>query len=60
MTLTVAEAAERVGRSERTIYRWLEQGWLALENGRLNEDELLLVELMIYRKRAGARPPKGL
>lgn len=61
MRVTIAEGAELVGKHERTIYRWLEQGYLAVgHDGRLSEDELLLVERMTRQamKRA-ARKPRG-
>lgn len=43
-TYSVAEAAERVGRSRRTIYRWITVGLLHPVEGRIREDELVHAE----------------
>jgi predicted site-specific integrase-resolvase len=42
--LTQAEAAARVGRSERTLRRWVAQGRLTTRLGRVDEHELFLAE----------------
>jgi transposase len=56
--LSIEEAAKRVGRSVRTIYRWGEgeNPELRITVNRVREDELLEVDRMM-RKRLG-RPRK--
>jgi hypothetical protein len=39
-------AAERVGRSARTIRRWEERGWLTFTLNRVRELDLLEAEMM--------------
>ena len=55
--LTVAEAAKRVGRSERTIYRWAEKHLVKVHtNGMIDERKLLAAD-EAQRSRRG-RPKK--
>lgn len=54
--LKIADAAKRVGRSERTIRRWIENGDIALHMGRLRESDLIEAE-QLARSRVG-RPRK--
>ena len=52
--LTVAAAAERVGKSEKTIYRWVHEGLLERHRptGLVRE-----VDLLVAEKRARQRNP---
>ena len=55
--LTMREAAERVGRSERTVKRWRQQGEFPTLMGRVRERDLLDAEARVSG-RVGGRPPK--
>lgn len=53
-------AAERVGRSVRTIKRWEERGWLTFTLGRVRESDLLDAEKQARENgRRGGRRSKG-
>lgn len=52
-------AAERVGRSARTIKRWEERGWLKFTLGRVRELDLLDAERQARKQRGGDRRSKG-
>lgn len=54
--LTRAQAATRVGRSERTIRNWVHAGVLAPRLGRFLEDDVVKADKTM-RARVG-RPPK--
>lgn len=54
--LTVEEAAKRVDRDVRTIYRWQEGGHIKILLGRVSEAQLLEAD-RLARKRRG-RPRK--
>ena len=57
--LTRAEAAERVGRNERTIRRWeAGPGGLRVVAGRCREAEVLAMDKTM-RANKGGRPRKG-
>lgn len=59
--LTLAEAAERVGRDERTIRRWVEREELAPMMGRFREADLIATEKRmrsrVGRPRGRTKPP---
>ena len=55
--LTLTEAAERVGRTERTLWRWRRQGLVRFWLGRVNEAKLLEAD-RLARSRMG-RPRCG-
>jgi len=55
--LTIQEAAKRVERTQRTIYRWQADGHLKILLGRVSEAQLLEAD-RLARKRRG-RPRKG-
>lgn len=55
--LTIRDAAERVGRSPRTIKAWRQRGELTVLAGRVRESHLLEVEKRM-RGRTGGRPRK--
>lgn len=50
--LTVAEAAERVGKSTDTIYRWSRQGLFGIWGGLILEEKLLKADAF-KRQRVG-------
>ncbi|MDY0828571.1 hypothetical protein SK224_05455 [Microbacterium sp. BG28] len=52
-------AADRVGRSARTIKRWEERGWLTFTLGRVRESDLLDAEKQARKQRGGDRRSKG-
>jgi hypothetical protein len=56
--LTREEAAERVGRSARTIRRWESQGALRFVGGRVREWDLLRVDQEMRERRARRRPAR--
>lgn len=49
--LTVADAAERVSRSRRTVDRWVREGLLRSGGGRVREKDLLFVERRVRQRR---------
>lgn len=53
--LTVAEAAERVDRDVRTIYRWQEAGHLRIMLGRVLEAQLLEADKLARGRRGRPR-----
>lgn len=55
--LTRAEAAKRVKRSERTLYRWEQEQLLAPILGRYREDVLLEIDKRMRGRRG--RPRKA-
>lgn len=55
--LTVAEAAKRVDRTERTIWLWAEKGLIKIHPGGKISERLLLAAEEEARKRRG-RPKK--
>ena len=57
--LTVAEAAVRVGRSERTVYRWADGGHVVILLGRVAETQLLEADRAMRRRRGRPRKVKG-
>lgn len=55
--LTIPEAAARVGRSVRTIWRYISRDGLTNLGGRVREADLIEVEQRArVRQRAGRRP----
>ncbi|MDY7528465.1 MULTISPECIES: helix-turn-helix domain-containing protein [unclassified Cryobacterium] len=50
--LTIKAAAERVDRSERTIYRWIDRDLLTIRNGTVAELDLLKAD-RTQRQRKG-------
>lgn len=54
--LTVPQAADRVGRSPRTIGRWV-VGGLRVQAGYVREDELLEMDRLMRERRGRPRKP---
>lgn len=52
--LTVAEAAERVGKSTDTIYRWSREGLFGIWGGLVPEEKLLKADA--YKRQRIGRP----
>lgn len=50
--LTIEEAAQRVGRSKPTIYRWVSEGLLKVISNRIRESQLVDVEREVRTRRA--------
>ena len=55
--LTIEEAAKRVDRSVRTIYRWQQAGWITILMGSVSEAKLLDADRLARRLRG--RPRKA-
>lgn len=55
--LTIAEAAQRVGRSEVTIRRWVQREKLAMFAGRISEQSIVETAQRVATRKGG-RPPK--
>ncbi|WP_166789722.1 helix-turn-helix domain-containing protein [Cryobacterium fucosi] len=58
--LTLDEAAARVGRSKRTIYRWVQDGSLTIHVDRVIEEKLLKVDLAKRQRVGRPRAMKGM
>ncbi len=54
--LTLAEAAERVGRTNRSIRSWVQAGHIKPMLGRVRESELLAAEKLMRSRMHGGRP----
>lgn len=49
--LTVADAAVRVHRSRKTIYRWISEGVVTMLGGRVRESDVVAAEMEMRRRR---------
>jgi hypothetical protein len=58
--LTLAEAAERVGRSERSVRRWRQLGMVRFCLGRVREDDLLEADRAARARLSPARAGGGM
>lgn len=57
--LTLAEAADAAGRTERTIRNWIAAGELEVHHGRFMRDKVLATERRMRRKVGRPRKEKG-
>lgn len=57
--LTLAEAAERVGRTSRSIRAWVQAGHLKPMLGRVRESELIAAEKLMRSRMHGGRPKRS-
>lgn len=57
--LTLGEAAQVAGRTERTIRNWVDAGELSPRQGRYMRDEVLAAEQRMRRKIGRPRKEKG-
>jgi predicted site-specific integrase-resolvase len=58
--LSIAEAAERVGKSVRTIKAWRQRGEITVLVGRVRESDVVEADKrMRERMHAGVRPADG-
>lgn len=57
--LTVTEAAERVGRTERTIRAWIAHGDVTAILRRVRETELVRTDQLKRKRRAQGRPRRS-